>query len=323
MIPQETILKIIRSATKAPSGHNLQPWLFATDDNSICIMPDYNRVLPIADPFNRELFISLGCAAQNLMIAAQFHGYHPTLQIFKHGKPCMIKILLHYDAAMGQPELYPYINIRQTTRKAYSSKLIPPHDLDALKATANYQGVKVRIFNKQVEMDWFNPYITLANAIQMNDPEFKTELIKWMRFSENEAMQQGDGLYSAAIGMPSVGRWLGSVLLKNLISVGSEEKRLLKLMDKTAALALFTSDTDDLESWIRTGMAFQNFSLHATKLNISHSFVNQPCQVPKVRSTMANQPALQNEFPQLLVRLGYAGKMTRSFRRRVSEVMVG
>jgi nitroreductase len=62
MISEEIYLKIVRSAIKAPSGHNTQPWLFTKGENEIFIKPDFSRALPIADPENRELFISLGCA---------------------------------------------------------------------------------------------------------------------------------------------------------------------------------------------------------------------------------------------------------------------
>ena len=69
---QNTVFKeLISYAIKAPSGHNTQPWLFRMQPNEIEILPDFGQSLPIVDPMNRELYISLGCAAENLCIAAQ------------------------------------------------------------------------------------------------------------------------------------------------------------------------------------------------------------------------------------------------------------
>jgi len=322
MIPEETLLKIIRSATQAPSGHNTQPWLFTAAGNTITAMPDLKRALPVGDPDNRELFISLGCAIQNLMIASEFHGYRPEEHLIHTGNYCEIKIELDEDTSLGQPDLYPYINLRQTTRNTYNNHSISTHDIDALKATTTGQDIGVRMFNKSAEMDWIRPYIAEANTIQMGNPTFKKELIQWMRFSEKEAMQSGDGLYSAAIGMPSFGRWMGSLFMKHIASARSEEKRLFRLLDNSSALALITSEKDNVEYWIKTGMAFQKFALQATKHNLSYSFLNQPCQVAPVRKKVTEDKHLQNEFPQLLLRLGYSAKMPRSFRRRVSDVMV-
>ena len=60
------LLFLIEQAVKAPSGHNTQPWMFRISETEIDICPDYSRALPVVDPDNRELFVSLGCAAENL-----------------------------------------------------------------------------------------------------------------------------------------------------------------------------------------------------------------------------------------------------------------
>ena len=67
-------LFMIEQAVKAPSGHNTQPWLFKTGETEIEIRPDFTKSLPVVDPDNRELFVSLGCAAENLCIAASHKG---------------------------------------------------------------------------------------------------------------------------------------------------------------------------------------------------------------------------------------------------------
>ena len=61
--------KIIEYATKAPSGHNTQPWKFEVSENEIQIHPDFHRALPIIDPNNHALYIGLGCAAENTILA--------------------------------------------------------------------------------------------------------------------------------------------------------------------------------------------------------------------------------------------------------------
>ena len=68
-------LFMVEYAIKAPSGHNTQPWLFRINENSIEIYPNFDRALPVVDFDNRELFISLGCALENLCITALEKGY--------------------------------------------------------------------------------------------------------------------------------------------------------------------------------------------------------------------------------------------------------
>lgn len=66
---------LIEAASQAPSGHNTQPWRFQLEDARITIHPDFSKRLPAVDPDDRELYISLGCAAENLRIAASHAGY--------------------------------------------------------------------------------------------------------------------------------------------------------------------------------------------------------------------------------------------------------
>jgi hypothetical protein len=322
MITDDIYLKILRSAVKAPSGHNTQPWFFSKADDGICIKPDFKRALPVADPEHRELYISLGCAAETAMIAARFYGYMPALQINALNVDCPIKISLLKDDTIEQPELFSYMASRQTTRNLYENKLIPVEDIEKLKTTISEEGVTIQFYTEPNEIQKFSPFIAEANAMQMGNPKFKSELIQWMRFSEKEAMQKGDGLYTACSGVPSMGRVLGRFVLKNFVTAKSEEKRLLKQLDSTSALVMFTSQVDDLELWIKTGMAFQRFVLITTKLNLSHSYLNLPCQIPQVRIKMISELGLKGEYPQLLVRLGYSKKMHYSFRRRIKEVLV-
>ncbi len=320
MIPDDIFLKIVRNAVKSPSGHNSQPWLFAKEDDGLSIIPDFSRSLPVADPENRELFISLGCATETAMIAARFYGYNAELNLDLLEKQGAIRIILTKNNDSEQPELFSYINLRQTTRNLYDTMLIPSQDLEILKATASEAGVNIRFFTGQNEIQQFSPFIVEANAMQMGNSKFKSELTKWMRFSEKEAMQKGDGLYAACSGMPPMGRMLGSFLLKNFITAKSEEKRLLKQVNKTASVAMFTTQNNIFLDWVKIGIVFQRFALTCTKMGLSHSYINFPCQINQVRDKMINDMGL-NGFPQLLIRLGYSQKMHFSFRRRFNGVI--
>lgn len=67
--------ELVRYATLAANGHNTQPWKFVIKDKLIEIHPDYTRRLPVVDPQDRELWISLGCALENLLLAGRAAGY--------------------------------------------------------------------------------------------------------------------------------------------------------------------------------------------------------------------------------------------------------
>lgn len=66
--------ELVRYATLAPSSHNTQCWKFAVEGQGITILPDLSRRCPMVDPDHHHLYVSLGCAAENLVQAAQALG---------------------------------------------------------------------------------------------------------------------------------------------------------------------------------------------------------------------------------------------------------
>ena len=48
-------IQIASYASKAPSGHNTQPWKFHITDSTITVLPNLDVALPVVDRNNREL----------------------------------------------------------------------------------------------------------------------------------------------------------------------------------------------------------------------------------------------------------------------------
>ncbi|MEO8133510.1 MAG: hypothetical protein ABI831_06015 [Betaproteobacteria bacterium] len=64
------MLDLVRQAILAPSSHNTQCWRFQIAEKSISIAPDLKRRCPAVDPDDHHLFVSLGCATENMVHAA-------------------------------------------------------------------------------------------------------------------------------------------------------------------------------------------------------------------------------------------------------------
>ena len=67
---------LVRSAILAASPHNTQPWLFRVSSSSIELYADITRNTGALDPYHREQHIALGCAFENLILAAAANGYN-------------------------------------------------------------------------------------------------------------------------------------------------------------------------------------------------------------------------------------------------------
>lgn len=67
---------------------------------------------------------------------------------------------------------------------------------------------------------------------------------------------------------------------------------------------------------------YERLALKMTALNVKSAFLNQPIEVPSLRSQFQSAMGMGTTLPQLLVRFGYAETLPRSLRRPVEQVIV-
>ncbi len=319
MIPEETIIKIVKYAAKAPSGHNTQPWRFKTGNDLIIVLPDLSRALPVVDPDNHALYISLGCALENMVIAANEFKFLTRVEFTGDESNPQIVVKLSAAPLTDKSGLFDYIVKRQVTRSRFKPEKVPGDLLSELFNET--EGVHVRLFLSDEEINSLTPYIIEANSLQFGNKAFVNELVGWLRFSEKEVMTKGDGIWSASMGLPGTGRFIGSIIMKNFASAGTGEKRLRKLISASAGFALFMVEKNDPYNWIKLGQAFQQFGLRATKYQVSHAHLNMPCEEIQVRNKLIHDFHLDNLTPLLLIRFGYSDPMPYSFRRNLCNLL--
>ena len=313
---------MMEQAVKAPSGHNTQPWLFRVQKDRIQILPDMSKSLPVVDPDNRELFISLGCATENLCIAAEAKGYAP-LPVFSGSGE--ITVLLSEASMIKETSgLIEEISVRQTNRGIYSGEMIPSDQLSYLRNTPLEENISLHLWSKgEWEFDTLSSYIFAGNNRQMNDHLFKRELKSWMRFNENHVRATSDGLSYAVFGAPNLPRLISETIMGSVLKAGIQNRGDKKKLDSSSHLALFALRTNTLPEWFALGRSLQRFLLRATEKNIAFAFLNQPCEVRDLSGLLAKDLSFTNEIPALILRLGYAKrKMPYSPRKSWRERLV-
>jgi hypothetical protein len=319
------IEKLIFNATLAPSGHNTQPWTFSANDHVVRIFPDFNRTLPVVDPDNHALYISLGCALENLLISAKQDGLKCSVDYFPEDEPkeCL-RVTLTDETTRKEIDLFKAIPERKSNRSMYDHKSIPSADIEQLLQVNESKTVTVQTFDtKNKEIDPIIELVKEACEIQFNDRQFVKELISWIRFSKKEVRTQRDGLTAEVMGFPYIPRWLGRFILKTFIKPESESNKTEKQIRSSSHLFLFICEKSNKRNWIEIGQTFQRIALKATSIGLSHAHINMPCEVESVRKKLSShlQLSAKNE-PLLLIRLGYAGEVPRAPRRSVDEVLI-
>ncbi len=310
---------LLRYATLAPSGHNTQPWSFRPRGSGVRILADLSRRTPVVDPDDHHLFVSLGCAAENLLIAAAASG-RPGALAFHAGPDPAIDV----DLAQGprtSSSLCQAIPARQSTRSAYDGRALFLADLRLLEATARVDGVSVVLLTDPVQREVILDHLIRGNNAQMSDPAFVTELRDWIRFNSAQALATGDGLFSRCSGQPTLPAWIGKRMFRTFFSEEAEDAKYVKHMRSSAGVAVFLGDKADREHWVSVGRSFQRFALQATALGIRYTPINQPVEVPSIRSEFARWLGAGNTRPDLVIRFGRGTPMPMSMRRPVASVI--
>ena len=312
--------ELVRYATLAPSSHNTQCWKFGIAEHSISILPDLSRRCPAVDPDDHHLFVSLGCATENLIHAALANGLMGEAT-FKTVPADVIQVDLHPTKAIASPFHEAMIR-RQCTRAEFDGRAVSSEELGLLQRAGSGQGIKLLLLTEKASMEKVLEYVVQGNTTQMNDPAFVSELKAWIRFSDAEAVRTGDGLFSRSSGNPSVPRWLGSPLFPLFFRADNENDKYAKHVRSSAGIAVFVSAANDKAHWIETGRCYERFALQATALGIRNAFLNQPMEVSAVRPQLASWLGIGHLRPDLVVRFGRGPTMPPSLRRPIQSVLV-
>jgi hypothetical protein len=312
--------ELVRHATLAPSSHNTQCWTFRLQERVITIAPDFSRRCPVVDPDDHHMFVSLGCATENLAQAALANGLQASANFDPAGSGS-VAVSLEATKAFASP-LFQAIAERQCTRGDYDGKPLSMDELRLLEQAGRGNGVRVLLLTERSAMEKVLEYVVSGNTAQMNDPAFVEELMTWIRFGNDEAVRTGDGLFTGASGLPTMPRWLGSRMMGLFFTPKSENERYARQIRNSAGIAVFVSDVSDKAHWLETGRCYERFALQATALGIRNALLNQPVEVASVRPQFATAMGLGGLRPDLVVRFGRGPPLPLSMRRPVQSVLV-
>ena len=311
--------ELVRCATLAPSGHNTQPWKFHIERGSISMLPDFNRRTSVVDPDDHHLFVSLGCALENMAQASKAYGLQSMAQ-FDAAKDVMT-VRLEPTRALASPLFYAIAH-RQCTRGIYDGLPLAASELKELARAGSGNGVSVLLFDAKADIETLLQLVIDGNTAQLNDAAFTKELKQWIRFSGGEAVEKSDGLYALSSGNPSVPRWLGSPMFDMLFNAKSENDKYAKQTRSSAGIAVFVSEVDDKTHWLEAGRCYERFALQATAFGIRNAMLNQAVEVPQQRQKLAAWLGAKGGRPDLVVRFGRGTTLPQSLRRNLQDVLI-
>lgn len=307
-------LALVRAAILAASPHNTQPWLFKVTNSSIELYIDTKRNVGALDPYLREEHIGMGCALENLMLAAAANGYQATVTLI----PAKLgpiptdpqpELVGRVDLTAGKPgpsELYDAIPRRHTNRGAYTpQRPLPPEYLDTLSQLASDEpGVKIFLFTAEADRKKIVEISSAANSQIYSDPEIERGSDRWIRLKWSSVQKFRDGLAIDAAGLPplatAVAKMMPLWMLKWAASRGPKNGYSNLMLSAPLIGILAVHDRYDREDCLRAGRIWQRAHLLATARGIAGRPCNESVEMIDHEKALAKPPQGAGLLAELL-----------------------
>jgi hypothetical protein len=298
MLPiQEQLKFLLQYAVLAPSTKNTQPWRFSVGMDTVGVFADLTRWQPVADRGRRELYISLGCALENLLVAGEQFGFRHEVRFFPQPNNEELAALVTFRPG-SRPStdrtgpILASITGRRTHHGLYRDEPVAEevrrHLLDCCAAP----GLRVDLINdpairfRAVELNLH------ADEMEFANPQFRKELGYWV----------GQGVF----GTPPLLSRLGGLLLSRVNLGRAIGRRNAAVLSSAPLIGLLSARTDDRTSQVRTGQALERLWLRATRIGIALQPMSQALEIPSLRAELAQIIPEKGWIPQQAFRIGYA-----------------
>ncbi|HEX7737339.1 MAG TPA: hypothetical protein VF458_21005 [Ktedonobacteraceae bacterium] len=320
--PEEHWLFLLNYALLAPSEYNTQPWKFRVQGEQVELRVDTSRQLPVVDPEGREMLISGGAACLNLRLAAHHFGYQAWMEnCMLNEQPELLARLglgMKEIASEDDESLFAAIPLRHTNRSAYDDRAVPEGILAQLQHDAGQEGTWLQIVQDEPTRQAVTRLIVAGDREQWADKRFRHELAEWVR---SGGVESADGLPGTAQAKGSIHQMASPFVVRTFDLWREEAARDRQLTAAAPVLAVLGTFADTRADWFAAGRALERVLLRACASGLQTSFVNQPIEVPSLRDWL-RKILMRDDYPQLVIRIGYGEPHITTSRRCVQDVLV-
>jgi nitroreductase len=311
--PADRLRALVGYAAMAPSSHNTQPWRFHVRGDGVDLLADFGRWLRVADDDRRELYLSIGCALENLLVAAEHFGYaHEVRRFPDPAREELVAAVRLVPGGAPSPlrpaGLFAAIPLRHTSRLPFTRDHVSDVALRRLAEAGEEEGIRLVLSRDPAARRRVESLVSRADALEYADPAFRAELAGWI----------GRG----ALGTPWPLSRIAGAAVRHLNMGDRMAKRDAALVSSAPVLGLVLTERDDREARLRAGQAAERVWLTAASFGLALQPLSAPLQVPGLREEMAELAEIPGWHLQHAFRLGVPeGKERHAPRRPVEELM--
>jgi hypothetical protein len=166
----------VAHATLAPSSHDAQPWRFRVDGDTVELLADRMRRLPVVDPHDRELVIGCGAALLYLRLAIRNAGRLDVLDLLPDpARPDLlarVRVGAAYFPTREEEALFHAMPRRHSYRRPFDARPVGAAMLGALGAAAFVEGAMLDVTHTGAERESLGALVSAGDRRRAHVPAF-------------------------------------------------------------------------------------------------------------------------------------------------------
>jgi len=215
-------------------------------------------------------------------------------------------------------KLFHAIPKRKTNRNSFAHSPVPAELQKQMGEAAAAEGVTLTCIDAEDQRKAIAGLVSEADHKQFADPQFRRELASWIHSS-----RRNDGLPVYAYGISSIlnnATPLVNAVVRTFDIGNNIAASHLQLAEGSPLLACISTAPDNAQTWLAVGQALERVLLVVAEAGFDASYLNQPIEVPALRSRL-HLLAGGEPSPQILLRIGKAATTLASPRRPLGDVL--
>ena len=337
-------------AILAPNSHNRQPWLAdLREPDAITLRVDRERLLPMTDPWFRQIVVSQGTFIESLVIALKQRGIDAQVTLFPQGEFAARQLddrpvaRIHWTSGAPAPApdpLFAQLLRRHTAKVDYdTTRPVAGATLAKLEPVLGDNGVRYGATADAARVDALRTLCWDSARAELLTERTVMESIKLTRVGPDEIARHRDGISVNGL-LPRAAAMLGAFDRSRPPAEGSSAyKQMMGRFEghsRTAmgfvwlstpqARHLAAGTTRSAE--VKAGRAYMRLQLAATELGLQvHPMSQAPQEFDEMRphferlhQLLVGQPAAL-ETVQMFCRVGYCADQPHTPRRGVDAII--
>jgi hypothetical protein len=276
-----TLLGAVAAAILAANPHNTQPWIFHVTADNIELFADPARRTGSLDSLDREHHIGLGCALENLVLAAAARGYQATVTLLPDAADAThVASISLIDGPKEASSLHDAIGHRHSNRGPYTDAAVANDARSTLDSViVGLDGVEVRWFTTPSDRTTLGALILDATQAIIGDEQQSKDSFVWFRNNRDDIDAHMDGLTLDAQGLSPVVLAAAKILPATSRTAGDafwlDQTRTVHTTTAAAYGIITVADPIDPAQQLTGGRLLQRIHLAATVAGLGLQHMNQ------------------------------------------------